>query len=73
MLYVCMYVESNEGRSMAAPLSKCTIEEQRAIVRFLWAEGIKSVEIHRRMLAQYGECTMHQQMSTSGGKDKCIR
>jgi transposase len=46
---------------MAAPLGDCTIEEQRAVVRFLWAEGVKSVEIHRQMLAQYGACTMHQQ------------
>jgi hypothetical protein len=45
---------------MAAPLSDCTIEEQRAVVRFQWAEGVKSVEIHRRMLAQYGARTMHQ-------------
>jgi transposase len=44
---------------MAAPLSDCTIEE-RAVVRFLWAEGVKSEEIHRRMLAQYGTSTMHQ-------------
>jgi hypothetical protein len=52
--------ESNEGRIMATPLSDCTIEEQCAIVRFLWAEGVKSVEIHCRMLAQYGAGTMHQ-------------
>jgi hypothetical protein len=52
--------EGNEGRSMAAPLSDCAIEEQRAVVRFLWAEGVKSAEIHRRMLAQYGARTMHQ-------------
>jgi len=29
-------------------------------VRFLWAEGVKPVEIHRRMLAQYGQSTMSQ-------------
>jgi hypothetical protein len=52
--------ESNEGRSMAAALSNCTIEEQRTSVRFLWAEGVKSTEIHRWMLAQYGARTMHQ-------------
>jgi hypothetical protein len=52
--------ESNEGKSMAATLSDCTIEEQRAVVRFLCAEGVKSAEIHRRMLAQYGARTMHQ-------------
>jgi hypothetical protein len=45
---------------MAAPLSDCTIEEQRTVVRFLWAEGVKSAEIHRRMLVQYGAGTMHQ-------------
>jgi transposase len=45
---------------MVAPLSDCTIEEQRAVVLFLWAEGVKSAEIHRRMMAQYGARTMHQ-------------
>jgi nicotinamide riboside kinase len=45
---------------MAAPLSDCTIEEQRAIVHFLWAGGVKFAEIHRRMLAQYGARTTHQ-------------
>jgi hypothetical protein len=52
--------ESNEGSSMAAPLNDCTIKEQRAIVCFLWADGVKSAEIHRRILAQYGARTMHQ-------------
>jgi hypothetical protein len=45
---------------MADPLSNCNIEKQRAIVRFLWAEGVKSAEIHRHMLAQYGARAMHQ-------------
>ena len=43
---------------MDAPLQYCTIEVQRGVVRFLWAEGVKPVEIHRRMLAQYGQSTM---------------
>ena len=42
---------SNGGENMGAPLQDCTIEEQRGVVRFLWAEGVKPVEIHRRMLA----------------------
>ena len=46
---------------MDAPLQDCTIQEQRGVVRFLWAEGVKPVEIHRRMLAQYGQSTMSQQ------------
>jgi len=45
---------------MDLPLQDCTIEEQRGVVRFLWAEGMKPVEIHRCMLAQYGQSTMSQ-------------
>jgi len=45
---------------MDAPLQDCTVEEQRGVVRFLWAEGVKPVEIHRRMLAQYEKSTMSQ-------------
>jgi len=43
---------------MDAPLQDYTIEEQRGVVRFLWAEGVKPVENHRRVLAQYGQSTM---------------
>ena len=44
---------------MDAPLQDCTIEEQHGVVRFVWgAEGVKPVEIHRRMLAQYGQSTV---------------
>jgi len=46
---------------MDAPLQDCTIEEQCGVVRFLWAEGVKPEEIHRCMLAQYGQSTMSQQ------------
>jgi len=45
---------------MDAPLQDCSIEEQSGVVRFLWA-GVKPVEIHHRMLAQYGQSTMSQQ------------
>jgi len=51
---------SNGGENMDAPLQDCTIEEQRGVVRFLWAEGVKPVEIPRRMLAQYGQSTVSQ-------------
>jgi len=43
---------------MDVPLQDCTIEEQRGVVRFVWAEEVKPVEIHRRMLAQYGQSTL---------------
>ena len=45
---------------MDPPLQDCTIEEQHGVVRFLWAEVVKPVEIHLRMLAQYGQSTMSQ-------------
>ena len=51
---------SNEGENMDAPLQDCTNEEQHGVVRFLWA-GVKPVEIHHRMLAQYGQSTIIQQ------------
>jgi len=50
---------SNKGENVDAPLQDCSIEE-RGVVRFLWPEGVKPVEIHCRMLAQYGQSTMSQ-------------
>jgi len=63
MCNTALYLQSsgsNEGENMDAALQDCTIEERRGVVRFLWAEGVKPVEIHRRMLAQYGQSTMSQ-------------
>jgi hypothetical protein len=40
---------------MEAPLPICTKEEMRGVIRFLFAEGVKPVEIIRRMQAQYGD------------------
>ena len=37
---------SNEGENVDTPLQNCTIKEQRGVVWFLWAEGVKPVEIH---------------------------
>ena len=39
---------------MLAGLSVCTREEQRSVIRFLWAEGVKGAEIHARLCTQYG-------------------
>jgi len=50
---------SNEGKNMDPPLQDCIIKEC-GMVQFLWAEGVKPVEIHRRVLAQYGQSTMSQ-------------
>jgi hypothetical protein len=40
---------------MEAPLSICTKEEMRGVIRFLFSEGFKPVEIIRRMQAQYDD------------------
>lgn len=45
---------------MGAPLSDCAIEEQPAVVRFLWAEEVKLVEIYHGILAQNGAPSMNQ-------------
>jgi len=48
------------GRKHGRSFARFTIEEQRGLVRFLWAEEVKPVEIHRRMLTQDGQSTMNQ-------------
>ena len=45
---------------MAAPLSTCTVEEQRSVILFLWSEGVKPSEIYRRMKVQYGDSCLSQ-------------
>jgi len=40
---------------MAAKLINCTKEEQRSVIRFLWAEGVPGAQIHLRMCDQYGD------------------
>ena len=40
---------------MAAKLINCSKEEQRSVIRFLWAEGVPGAQIHLRMCAQYGD------------------
>ena len=49
---------------MYAPLQDCTIEKQRGVVRFLWAEGVKPVEIHHCMLALWTEHHVSSCIST---------
>jgi len=54
---------------MAVPLATCTKEEQRSVIRFLSSEGVKCIEIHRRMKVQYGDaCLSLQQLYEWTGK-----
>ena len=45
-------------QQMAVPLQQCTKQEQRSVVRFLFSESVKPIEIHRRMSIQYGDRCM---------------
>ena len=46
---------------MAASLATCNKEEQRSVIRFLSSEGVKPIEIHRRMNVQYGDAYLSLQ------------
>jgi len=55
---------------MAAPLATCNKEEQCSVIRFfLNSEGVKPIEIHRRMKVHYGDaCLSLQQVYEWTGK-----
>jgi hypothetical protein len=38
---------------MAKVLERCTIEEQRFVVRFLWARALNANSIHKEMFPVY--------------------
>ena len=38
---------------MSALLTRCTAEEQRVVIQYLWSEGVLGAEIYRKFLAQY--------------------
>jgi len=46
---------------VTAPLATCTKEEERSDIRFLSSEGVKPIEIHRRMKVQYGDACLSLQ------------
>ena len=43
---------------MTAPLVECTKQQQRSVIQFLISEGVKPIEIHRRMKLKYGDACM---------------
>ena len=45
---------------MAASLEDVTHEEQRVVIGFLAAEGVKPSEVYRRMSAQFGSSCLNQ-------------
>jgi hypothetical protein len=61
---------------MEAPLSVCTKEEMRGVIRFFFAEGVKPLEIIRRMQAQCGDnCLLRSKIYNrplQKGKNFCM-
>ena len=51
---------------MAVSLKTCTREEQRSVIRFLRSEGVKPIEIHRRMTFKYCDACLSQQQVYDG-------
>jgi hypothetical protein len=54
--------------NLDGPLLICTKEEQRAVIRFLWAEGVPGAEMYSRMSVQYGNSVVSQRRSTNGSR-----
>jgi histone-lysine N-methyltransferase SETMAR len=46
---------------MVAPLATCVNKEHRSVIRFLSSEGVKPIELHRRMKVQYGNAYLSLQ------------
>jgi hypothetical protein len=46
---------------MATTLDKCTSQEQRSVVHFLWAKGLNAKDIHKEMFPIYsGTCLLRK-------------
>ena len=45
---------------MAAPLSVCTREEQRSVIRFLWSKVYQGPAIYQILSARYGHSVLPQ-------------
>jgi hypothetical protein len=48
--------------NLDGPLFICTKEEQRTVIRFLWAEGVPGAKMQRRISVQYGNSVVSQWM-----------
>jgi hypothetical protein len=52
---------------LAAKLINCTKEEQRSVIRFLWAERVPGAQIHLQMCDQYGDKVLSLVESSMSG------
>jgi hypothetical protein len=59
--------------SMVTSLTACTEEEEHAVIRFLWTEGVSVAEIHRRLSRVRWKCfyaAYRARMDIRGGVKK---
>jgi hypothetical protein len=54
---------------MATVLEECTIEEQRSVMRFLWAKGLNAKDIHKEMFSVYGGKCLSRKRFTTGPRN----
>jgi hypothetical protein len=47
---------------MATVFEEYTTEEQRSVVRFLWAKGLSAKDIHKEMFTVYGGKCLSRKM-----------
>jgi hypothetical protein len=50
----CAYSEAGFNSQLATVLEEYNTDEQRSVVRLLWAKGFNTVDIHREMFPVYG-------------------
>jgi hypothetical protein len=48
--------------NLDGPFFICTNDEQKAVICFLWAEGVPGGEMHRRISVQCGNSVVSQRM-----------
>jgi hypothetical protein len=59
---------------MATMLEEYTTEEQRSVVRFLWAKELNAKDVHKEMLPIYGgKCLSQSKYLYSAGFDALVK
>jgi hypothetical protein len=57
---------TQQQSKMAAPLSTCTMEEQRSVIRFLSSEGVNSLKFIKELKCSMLMHAYHYRKYTSG-------
>jgi hypothetical protein len=53
LLFLWKFDVARSVPSSLLPLSVCTTEEQRSVIRFLWSGDVSGAAVHQRLTAQY--------------------